>query len=481
MRGPAVLVGAAALLTVTVVASSTGVASAGDTALTLPTAVPTIQVTVPPLPLPTPSVSVPPVPKPKVSVPPVPSVPPPPGGGGGGGGGGDESPGGTPAGGGTAPGAAPGGSAAPGGDAAGTGKASPPRSTVKPMIAGRPEAQDVLDQESSPALYNASKRFLAADDKIAALSKARDAMDAAREGAARAAAAYKSMQTDAANARAQATALHDRNTRLHSMLVNDAVRSYQTGRTATDDISTRDLMAAAARADDAATRAEMQIGELVAQQQRAKADYDRFAAQYAAAQQTLSNLDKQLKALAKQRANALADAQQAKSGDLAQHRQTITESGQLGAQIRAASAQLAASGRTVQGTGSFAPPSSSPVITSAFGMRFHPILHYTKLHTGTDFAVGDGFARAADSGRVLFTIVSVAYGNFTVIDHGTINGQHITTAYAHQAKFLVKPGEVVAKGQKIGIIGATGYATGPHLHFEVRDDGAVVDPMTWLR
>ena len=165
---------------------------------------------------------------------------------------------------------------------------------------------------------------------------------------------------------------------------------------------------------------------------------------------------------------------------MVRHRQTIAESGQLGAEIRAASARLAASGRSVQGTGEFIRPSSG-VITSPYGMRMHPILHYVKLNTGTDFAVGNGFAHAADTGRVLFTIVSVAYGNFTVIDHGTINGRRITTCYAHQARFLVKPGDVVAKGQKIGIIGATGYATGPHLHFEVRDDGAVEDPMTWLR
>ena len=78
------------------------------------------------------------------------------------------------------------------------------------------------------------------------------------------------------------------------------------------------------------------------------------------------------------------------------------------------------------------------------------------------------------------TIVSEAYGNFTVIDHGTIGGRHITTAYAHQARFLVEPGQRVRKGQPIGVVGATGWATGPHLHFEVRDDGAVLDPAPWL-
>ena len=53
--------------------------------------------------------------------------------------------------------------------------------------------------------------------------------------------------------------------------------------------------------------------------------------------------------------------------------------------------------------------------------------------------------------------------------------------YAHQARFLVRPGQRVSKGDPIGIVGATGYATGPHLHFEVRENGTVVDPMRFVR
>jgi murein DD-endopeptidase MepM/ murein hydrolase activator NlpD len=113
-------------------------------------------------------------------------------------------------------------------------------------------------------------------------------------------------------------------------------------------------------------------------------------------------------------------------------------------------------------------------------MRHHPILHYTKLHTGLDLAGGDPVIRAADSGRVILTVVSEAYGNFTVIDHGVIDGRRVTTAYAHQAQFLVREGQAVAKGDRIGVIGSTGYSTGPHLHFEVREDGTVVDPLAWL-
>ena len=118
-------------------------------------------------------------------------------------------------------------------------------------------------------------------------------------------------------------------------------------------------------------------------------------------------------------------------------------------------------------------------MTSLFGMRLHPILRYTKLHTGLDIA-GGGAIVAPDDGRVLMTVASTAYGNFTVIDHGVIDGRRVTTSYAHQAAFPVGEGEKVTKGARIGVVGSTGYSTGPHLHFEVREDGTVVDPLTWL-
>jgi len=87
---------------------------------------------------------------------------------------------------------------------------------------------------------------------------------------------------------------------------------------------------------------------------------------------------------------------------------------------------------------------------------------------------------APDDGRVVMTVASTAYGNFSVIDHGIIDGKRVTTAYAHQAAFLVREGQQVAKGDQIGVVGSTGYSTRPHLHFEVREDGTVVDPMSWL-
>jgi murein DD-endopeptidase MepM/ murein hydrolase activator NlpD len=194
----------------------------------------------------------------------------------------------------------------------------------------------------------------------------------------------------------------------------------------------------------------------------------------------MAGADQRIETLAADRSSALTAVQAARSSDVALEQERLAESGQLGTEIESLSRGLAARGDTVQGAGTFTAPLPGSVITSPYGMRFHPILHYRKLHTGTDFAGGTSVIRAADDGRVIMTISSTAYGNFTVIDHGMRGGHHLTTGYAHQSRFLVHVGQVVHRGEPIGIVGQTGYATGPHLHFEVRLDGIVVDPMRFL-
>jgi murein DD-endopeptidase MepM/ murein hydrolase activator NlpD len=176
-----------------------------------------------------------------------------------------------------------------------------------------------------------------------------------------------------------------------------------------------------------------------------------------------------------QRSGALAAMRAAAAGDQALERGRLVASDSIGQQIRAASTRLRNEGRVVAGTGSFTRPSTGPV-TSHYGYRYHPILHYRKLHTGVDLGPGDGYVRAADDGTVILTITTTAYGNVTVIDHGILGGRPLATFYAHQARFLVQPGQVVRKGQVIGVVGQTGYATGPHVHVEVRDDGAPIRP-----
>jgi murein DD-endopeptidase MepM/ murein hydrolase activator NlpD len=324
------------------------------------------------------------------------------------------------------------------------------------MIAGTDRARDLVDDESSPQLYAASQQFLAADQGIAEIARQKQVMARLKQDAADTAQLYRAMGYDVTGAQRAAAAWHAQYAALPA------------------DAPAKDLL----RVGDSATRADERVGDLVVAREGVKEDFARIAARYEDAKRQLADANARVTTLAAQRSTALSAVQAAKGSDVALNQARVAESGQLGAQIESLSEQLARRGATVEGTGRFTHPLAG-VITSPFGMRFHPILHYTKLHTGTDFA-GGSVIKAADDGRVLMTIVSTAYGNFTVIDHGMVDGKHLTTAYAHQARFLVKPGDVVRKGEPIGIVGQTGYATGPHLHFEVREDGTVVDPVLFL-
>jgi murein DD-endopeptidase MepM/ murein hydrolase activator NlpD len=125
-------------------------------------------------------------------------------------------------------------------------------------------------------------------------------------------------------------------------------------------------------------------------------------------------------------------------------------------------------------------------ISSSFGQRFHPIFKRWIKHNGMDFAAPSGHKiRAADSGVVIVAGEKPqyrGYGKVTVIDHGLRkDGKRIATVYAHQSRILVHEGQMVKQGMEIGWVGSTGYSTGPHLHFEVRENGAPVDPARYIR
>ena len=116
-------------------------------------------------------------------------------------------------------------------------------------------------------------------------------------------------------------------------------------------------------------------------------------------------------------------------------------------------------------------------ITSPFGWRVHPIFGTQRLHTGIDIGADYGDAiRAADGGVVIHADWMGGYGNAVIIDHG--NG--ISTLYAHNSQLLVSEGQTVSKGQTVARCGSTGYSTGPHLHFEVRQNGSPVNPLNYL-
>ncbi|WP_392964095.1 peptidoglycan DD-metalloendopeptidase family protein [Streptomyces sp. LN245] len=127
------------------------------------------------------------------------------------------------------------------------------------------------------------------------------------------------------------------------------------------------------------------------------------------------------------------------------------------------------------------PLSGRPRVTSPFGMRFHPIKHVYKLHTGIDFAAPLGTTfKAARDGTVTFAGWSNGYGYRVVISHGTINGDRVSTTYNHMRSLSVHEGQHVQVGQKVGEVGSTGLSTGPHAHFEVQQNGTYVDPAPWL-
>jgi len=117
-------------------------------------------------------------------------------------------------------------------------------------------------------------------------------------------------------------------------------------------------------------------------------------------------------------------------------------------------------------------------VTSPFGYRVHPILGVRKLHTGIDITAASGAPIAASAaGTVILAQTYGGYGRAVVIDHGG----GLTTLYAHQSQIAVSVGQIVGRGALVGYVGCSGSCTGPHLHYEVREDGVPVDPLSYLR
>lgn len=116
-------------------------------------------------------------------------------------------------------------------------------------------------------------------------------------------------------------------------------------------------------------------------------------------------------------------------------------------------------------------------ITSDFGWRVHPIYKTKKYHSGIDIGVPWGKKIvAAGNGKVIYADWYGGYGQTVMIDHGG----GIVTLYAHNSSLKVKPGSIVKAGDTVAISGSTGLSTGPHLHFEVRKNGEVVNPKPWI-
>jgi len=124
------------------------------------------------------------------------------------------------------------------------------------------------------------------------------------------------------------------------------------------------------------------------------------------------------------------------------------------------------------------PTPSCTIITSAYGMRYDPITRVRSKHTGVDIGARHGSNIVASNSGTVVTSgwSSKGYGNYVVINHGG----GMSTLYAHMSKRLVSKGQTVSKGDVIGLVGSTGYSTGPHLHFEILKNGDDTNPMNYF-
>jgi len=138
--------------------------------------------------------------------------------------------------------------------------------------------------------------------------------------------------------------------------------------------------------------------------------------------------------------------------------------------------QMVGGSYVASGSGAMIWPLNGP-ITSEFGWRTHPIFGTQRYHSGLDIGGDYGLPiAAAASGTVIHAGWISGYGYTVIIDHGG----GITTLYGHNESLLVGEGESVSQGQTIALCGSTGNSTGPHCHFEVRENGEPVSPYSYL-
>ena len=125
------------------------------------------------------------------------------------------------------------------------------------------------------------------------------------------------------------------------------------------------------------------------------------------------------------------------------------------------------------------PSRSTKKISSYYGMRLHPIYGYWKMHTGIDIGAsyGTDIISSADGVVTSVTYNEGGYGWYIVVYHG----DGISTLYAHCSKVIAKTGQSVKRGQVIALVGSTGASTGPHIHFEVRVNGAHTNPLNYVK
>lgn len=229
-----------------------------------------------------------------------------------------------------------------------------------------------------------------------------------------------------------------------------------------------DAQAQAAAARDSAAAAKAELETLTATQRQQAASVQARKADEEARLASMRDESARLEqVLAERAAAAVAAAAAAAAAAPAPAAGSASGSGSSGSSATASGATLAW-------------PLPGGIVTSEFGWRIHPITGVGRLHAGRDIATpcGQPVIAAAD-GVVVSAGDAGGYGNRVVVDHGVMRGVGLATSYNHLQSIAVWGGSV-RRGQVIGYEGTTGFSTGCHLHFEVYENGAPVDPRGWL-
>ncbi|MDO8914460.1 MAG: peptidoglycan DD-metalloendopeptidase family protein [Coriobacteriia bacterium] len=188
-----------------------------------------------------------------------------------------------------------------------------------------------------------------------------------------------------------------------------------------------------------------------------------------------------LQSIRNSKLKAEQSAKNQKTALLAETKENIARLRAIAAAEDRESARIAAmlKGGSSHGSGRYAGSMAWPCpgytrVSSQFGMRYHPILHYNRMHAGIDVSAPSGATLVAvGSGVVVSAGVSGGYGKCVMIDHG----DGLVSVYAHMSRISVSKGQKLVTGQSIGAVGSTGLSTGPHLHFEIRVNGNPVNPL----
>jgi len=254
---------------------------------------------------------------------------------------------------------------------------------------------------------------------------------------------------------------------------------------------------AAEKAQRQAAERKAEVERLISQQRKLKASIEAQKAnaleELKANEQAQQSLEAQLKdIIAKQKARDARLAEERRKAEEAARKKAAAERrSNSGGGGGGGSSSGGGSGGGGGGGGGGGSSSSGPflgwptnyhVVTSSYGMRFHPTLHYWRLHAGTDIRTYCGTPiYAAQSGYVEQAHYTSGGGNNVLINHGTYRGDNVMSRYLHLTYDTVSVGEKVSKGEIIGYSGSTGTSAACHLHFEVYVNGSTTDPMGgWL-